>query len=69
MPKRRITPQVEPMQKKWLSAKEAKEYFGCKDDFLQRLRDEALVSFSRFGKMIWYELASIERFLEQHRVN
>lgn len=56
---------VEPVHKTWLSQAEAKAYLGCSDEFLQRMRDEARVTFSRYGgKMIWYELASIDRFLD-----
>lgn len=60
---------VEPVQKKWLSKDEAKAYLGCSDKYLQTLRDTAQVSFSKIGgKMYFYDLASIDRLLEQNRV-
>lgn len=31
-------------------------------------KDEAQVSFSRFGKMIWYDINSIDRFLNRNKV-
>ena len=69
MPKQRIIGKIEPVQKKWLSSFEAKKYLDCSDDFLQKLRDNALISFSRFGRnMFWYDLASIDRFLQKNKV-
>lgn len=60
---------VEEVKKTWLSKDEAMAYLGCSADFLQTLRDNALVSFARFGnKMYWYELASIDRFLQKNKV-
>lgn len=59
---------VQEVRKVWLSKDEAKAYLGCSDDFLERLRNEAQVSFSRFGKMIWYDINSIDRFLNRNKV-
>lgn len=67
MPRQRNIGKVEPVKKIWLNASEAKAYLGCSDDFLQKLRDEALIKFSRFGnKMYWYEIESINKFLENN---
>ena len=57
-----------PVAKLWLSKDEAKAYLGCSDDYLKKLRDRALVSFSRDGKMIGYSLESINRFLNKNKV-
>ena len=59
---------VEPIAKKWLSKDEAKSYIGCSDDFLRTLRENALVSFSQFGKMIWYDISSIDRIIQSNKV-
>lgn len=60
---------IEPVPKKWLSMKEAMAYLGCSEDFLRSLKDKAEIRFAQYGsKMIWYELQSIERFLERNRV-
>ncbi len=60
---------VEPVQKTWLSAKEAMDFLGCGIDFLRDIRNSAEVSFAQYGnKMIWYELRSLERFIEKNRV-
>lgn len=59
---------VEPVQKMWLSAREAKAYLDCSDDFLQKLRDEAQLSFSKIGGKYFYELKSIERLLIKNKI-
>lgn len=64
----KITVQVQPLEKKWLSSKEAMKYLGCSIRFLKTLREKAEVNYSQMGKMTWYELKSIDRFLERNRV-
>ncbi len=60
---------VEPVNKLWLSAKEAMAYLGCSDKLLEKLRNNAEISFSQYNKRtIWYDLKSIERFIERNRV-
>lgn len=67
MPRIRQIVQVEPVPKKWLNKEEAKKYLGCTDKFLQTLRNEAQITFARYGsKMYWYELSSLDRFLQKH---
>lgn len=56
------------INKIWLTKKEAMTYLGCGENYLQKLRDNAEVSFSRDGKMIWYDLESIDRFLRRKKV-
>lgn len=68
MGRTRVTGKVEPIVKKWFSKDEAKSYIGCSDDFLRTLREKALVSFSQFGKMIWYDLSSIDRFIQSNKI-
>ena len=62
------TGKIQEVEKIWLSKNEAQADLGCSDDFLTRLRNEAQISFSQFGKMIWYDLRSIERFLNRNKV-
>lgn len=59
---------IETVPKIWLSKDEAKAYLGCGDDYLDKLREDAKVSFSKDGKMIWYDLNSINKFLNKMRV-
>ncbi|RGM25310.1 helix-turn-helix domain-containing protein [Bacteroides sp. OM08-17BH] len=63
------TGKVEPVNKLWLSAKEAMAYLGCSDKLLEKLRNDAEISFSQYNKRtIWYELRSLDRFIERNRV-
>lgn len=59
---------IEPIRKIWLSAREAKAYLDCSDDFLQMLRDEAKISFSRVGGKYFYNLESIERLILKNKI-
>jgi hypothetical protein len=59
------------VQKTWLSTKEALQFFGMTSyEFLERLRNEALVTFSEIpgSKGYYYELRSLERLLEKNIV-
>ena len=57
MGRTRTTVKVEAAPKRWLNKQEA------------RLRNEALVSFSQFGsRMIWYDIASLDRFVLKNKV-
>ena len=56
------------IEKIWLGTEEAKAYLGCTDRFLRTLREKAEVSYSKYGKTIWYSLESINRFLNRNRV-
>lgn len=40
---------VEPVNKLWLSAKEAMAYLGCSDKLLEKLRNNAEISFSKYN--------------------
>ena len=59
---------VEPVQKTWLSTRETMAYLDCSDNFLQKLRDEAMISFSRIGNKYFYDLKSIDRLLIKNKV-
>ena len=59
---------IEPVPKIWLNKGEAMAYLGCSPDYLEKLRITAEVSFAKDGKMIWYNLESINRFLNRKKV-
>lgn len=40
---------VEPVNKLWLSTKEAMAYLGCSDKLLKKLRNNAEISFSKYN--------------------
>ena len=67
MAQRRIM-KVEPVQKKWLSMQEAMAYLGCSERVLRELKNNAEVKFAKRGRMIWYELQSLDRFFERNRI-
>lgn len=69
MPRQKVVGKIEPVPKRWLNKQEAMAYLGCGEDFLDKLRNEALVSFSQFGsRMIWYDLASLDKFVIRNKV-
>lgn len=68
MARERKTGKVEPIQKIWLSKAEAMAYLGCSDKFLVTLRDHAEIMFARWNNTIWYDLRSIDRFLNRNKV-
>ena len=54
--------------KKGMKRYVAMAYLGCIVDYLDKLRNNAQVSFAKDGKMIWYNLESINRFLNRMKV-
>jgi hypothetical protein len=60
-----------PAANKWISAAEAKKMLGLTSNTsLQRLRDGGRIRFSQpMHKVILYDRASIESYLEQHAKN
>ena len=68
---KRTIGQVAAVQKIWLSAQEAQNYLGCKKDFLRQIREnpDNRISFSRYGnKTFWYDVRSLQRFIERNKV-
>lgn len=59
---------VEIVPKIWLSAREAKAYLDCSDEYLKKLRDNALVIFSHAENKFYYQVDSINKFLTKNRV-
>jgi hypothetical protein len=63
--------QGQPEANRWIPADEAKLMLGITSNTsLQRLRDEGRIRFSQpMHKVILYDRASIEAYLEQHAKN
>lgn len=59
---------IKELEKAWLTNDEACGLLNCSRDFLERLRDEAEVAFARIGGRCYYELASINRMFDRHKV-
>ena len=68
MARSRIQTKVEAVPKRWLNKQEAMAYLGVGEDDLARLRNEAKISCSQEGRMIWYDLSSIDRFVLKNKV-
>ena len=64
----RKTLPIRELEKVWITAAEACEWLGCSRDFLQRLREEAEISFAKIGGTYYHDVASIHRMFERHRV-
>lgn len=61
--------QVKAADKLWLSTNEAMKYLDCSARFLEQLREEGEITYSRYSKKsIWYLKSSIDRFLSKHIV-
>jgi len=69
MGRTKLQAKVEPAPKRWLNKQEAMAYLGVGEDYLKKLRDDASVSFSQDGRMIWYDLASLDRFVLKNKVS
>lgn len=68
MGRTKLQAKVVPAQKKWLNKQEAMAYLGVGEDYLTKLRNEAKISFYQDGRMIWYDLASIDRYIIKNKV-
>ncbi|PHR20656.1 MAG: hypothetical protein COA38_19290 [Fluviicola sp.] len=55
-------------EQEWINEIEAKSILGIKSrSKLRELRDELMIEFSQFGKIIRYSRSSILQFLEDNR--
>lgn len=68
MGRTKLQAKIVPVQKRWLNKVEAMAYLGVSEDYLTKLREEAMISFSQLGKMIWYDIDSIDRFVLKNKV-
>ena len=59
---------IRELEKVWLSNNEACALLDCSRDFLEDLRDNAEVAWAKIAGKCYYELASINRMFDRHRV-
>lgn len=59
---------VEVLRRTWITGAEAEEYLGCSRNFLEKLRDNAEITWAKIGGMYYHELASIELMFDRHKV-
>lgn len=69
MGRTKMQAKIELVPKRWLNKQEAMAYLGVGEDYLTKLRNNAEISFSQDGRMIWYELASLDRFVLRNKVS
>ena len=59
---------VAQVEKLFLTNKEAQAYLGVSPDFLKDLRSNARISYSKVGKMIWYEKKDLDNLVRKAKV-
>ena len=60
---------VKEIDKPWLSNKEAIKYVGMSADFLERMRNEGQLPFSKIdGRAIFYKRRDLDDLMERHMV-
>lgn len=64
----RKTLPIRELEKVWLSNDEACALLDCSRGFLEDLRDNAEVAWAKIAGRVYYEVASIHRMFERHRV-
>jgi hypothetical protein len=63
-------PHLSPLQRRWLNINEAADYIGCCRSFLDKDRSSRLhgIPYSKFGRVIRYDLSDLDAFLESRKV-
>lgn len=59
---------VLPVDKEFLTNKEAMAYMGCSEDYLSDLRKNGQVAYAQEGRMIWYPIRTLRNFIMRHMV-
>ena len=64
----RKTIPIRELEKVWITNDEACELMNCSREFLEGLRDAAEIAWAKIGSRCYYEVASIYKMFERHRV-
>ena len=61
---------LNPLQRRWLSVSEAAEYIGCCRSTLDKDRSARThgIPFSKFGRVVRYDLEALDAFLQSKKV-
>lgn len=59
---------VIPVQPLWVGKDDAMRLLACGENYLDKLRNEAKIGFAQYGNKIWYEVRSLNNFIEKHRI-
>ena len=63
-----VKTRVQPVEKRFLSSREAQAYLGMSDDFFTRLRNEAKIHYYRIGRCVFYEKNDIDQLVLNNKV-
>jgi hypothetical protein len=66
--KRNSYGKVIPVNPLWVGKQDAMRLLCCGENFLAKLRQNGDLCFAQSGKKVWYEVLSINRYIERHRV-
>lgn len=64
----RKTLPIRELEKVWITNDEACRLLDCKRSFLEKLREANEIAWAKIAGKCYYELASIHRMFERHRV-
>jgi len=56
-------------EKKWITTNEVVELLGISSSKLHQMRVKNLITFTSFGRNIYYDLSEIHHILEENKVN
>lgn len=59
---------VIPVNPVWIGKEEAMKLLACSESYLKRLRLSGKINYAQDGRMTWYEVLSINRYIENFRV-
>lgn len=59
---------VIPVNPVWVGKEEAMKLLACSESYLKKLKLSGKINFAQDGKMVWYEVLSINRYIENFRV-
>lgn len=59
---------IVPVEPVWVGKEDAMRLLSCGENYLNQLRYDAKIGFAQEGKKIWYEVKSLNRYIEKHRI-
>ena len=69
MPRPKVIYSTVKLEKRWLTVAEAERYLGFGNrDTQQEWRDSGQLPYSLVGRMIIYDVADLDRFINKHKV-
>ena len=59
---------VIPVNPVWIGKEDAMRLLACSESYLKRLRLSGKINYAQDGRMTWYEVLSINRYINSLRV-